>query len=125
VEAGGRTGLTTLTTAVCFVLALVVTPLILAVPAAATAPALIIVGVLMLQSVAEIDMRDFTIAAPAALTLVGIPLLFSIADGIGLGFIASAILATAVGRPRVLTVTGYVIAAIFFLQFFKVFPFGA
>ena len=104
---------------------LVVTPLILAVPAAATAPALIIVGVLMLQSVAEIDMRDFTIAAPAALTLVGIPLLFSIADGIGLGFIASAILATAVGRPRVLTVTGYVIAVIFFLQFFKVFPFGA
>ena len=109
----------------CFVLALVVTPLILAVPAAATAPALIIVGVLMLQSVAEIDMRDFTTAAPAALTLMGIPLLFSIADGIGLGFIASAMLATAVGRPRELTVTGYVIAVIFFLQFFKLFPFGA
>ena len=125
VEAGGRTGLSTLTTAACFLLALVVTPLILAVPAAATAPALIIVGVLMLQSVAEIDMRDFATAAPAVLTLVGIPLFFSIADGIGLGFIAAAILALATGRSRALTVTAYVIAVTFFLQFFKVFPFGA
>jgi AGZA family xanthine/uracil permease-like MFS transporter len=124
VEAGARTGLSTLATAACFVLALVVTPLILAVPAAATAPALVIVGVLMLQSVAEIDMRDFTAALPAALTLVAIPLLFSIADGIGLGLIASAILAVATGRPRALTATGYIIAAVFFLQFFKVFPFG-
>ena len=118
-------GLCTLTTAVCFVLALVVTPLILAVPVAATAPALVIVGILMLQSVTEIDMRDFTIAAPAALTLVGIPLLFSIADGIGLGLITAAILAMATGRPRALTATGYVVAVVFFLQFFKVFPFGA
>jgi AGZA family xanthine/uracil permease-like MFS transporter len=124
VEAGGRTGLTGLTTAACFLLALVVSPLILAVPAAATAPALIVVGVLMLQSVAEIDMRDFAVATPAVLTVLGIPLLFSIADGIGLGLIASAVLALAVGRPRALTATGYVIAAVFFLQFFKIFPFG-
>ena len=124
VEAGGRTGLTSLTTAACFVLALVVSPVILAVPAAATAPALIVVGVLMLQSVTEIDMRDFAVATPAVLTVLGIPLLFSIADGIGLGLIAAAVLAVAVGRPRTLTATGYVIAAIFFLQFFKIFPFG-
>jgi AGZA family xanthine/uracil permease-like MFS transporter len=79
----------------------------------------------MLQSVTEIDMRDFAITAPAVLTLVGIPLLFSIADGIGLGFIAAAVLAIAVGRPQELSVTGYVIAVMFFLQFFKIFPFGA
>ena len=100
------------------------TPLILAVPAAATAPALVIVGVFMLQAVVEIDMKDAATAVPAALTLVGIPLLFSIADGIGLGLMAAAVLAVAMGRPRALTVTGYVVAAVFFLQFFKVFPFG-
>jgi AGZA family xanthine/uracil permease-like MFS transporter len=125
VEAGGRTGLTGLTTAACFLLALVVTPLILAIPAAATAPALVVVGVFMLQAVTEIDMRDIATAVPAALTLVGIPLLFSVADGIGLGLIASAVLAVATGRPRALTVTGYVVALVFFLQFFKIAPFGA
>ncbi len=124
VEAGGRTGLTTLVTSACFVLALFLTPLILAVPAAATAPALVIVGVFMLQAVVEIDMKDAATAVPAALTLVGIPLLFSIADGIGLGMIAAALLAVAMGRPRALTVTGYVVAAVFFLQFFKIFPFS-
>src|SRR5213078_3234298 len=59
VEAGGRTGLTTLTTAVCFLLALFLTPLFLAVPAAATAPALVVVGVFMMQSAMEIELRDF------------------------------------------------------------------
>jgi adenine/guanine/hypoxanthine permease len=124
VEAGGRTGLTTLVTAACFVLALFLTPLILAVPAAATAPALVIVGAFMLQAVVEIDMKDPAVAVPAALTLVGIPLLFSVADGIGLGMMAAAVLAVAMGRPHALTVTGYVVAAVFFLQFFKIFPFG-
>jgi AGZA family xanthine/uracil permease-like MFS transporter len=124
VEAGGRTGLTALTTAACFIGALVFTPLILAVPAAATGPALVVVGVLMLQAVTEIDMRDVVAAVPAALTLVGIPLLFSVADGIGLGLLAFAVLALATGRPRALTATGYVVAAIFFLQFFKLPPFA-
>jgi adenine/guanine/hypoxanthine permease len=124
VEAGGRTGLTGLTTAACFVLALFFTPLILAVPAAATAPALIIVGVFMLQAVVEIDMEDAVTSMPAVLTLLGIPLLFSVADGIGLGLIASAVLALGAGRPRELTIAGYAIAAVFLLQFFKVFPFG-
>ena len=124
VEAGGRTGLTGLTTATCFVLALVATPLILAVPAAATAPALIIVGSLMLRSASEIDMRDFATAVPAVLTLVTVPLLFSIADGIGFGLIATAVLGLGTGRPRTLTVTGYVIAVAFALQFFRLFPFN-
>jgi Permeases len=123
VEAGGRTGLTTLTTAALMLFALFFTPLILIVPAAATAPALVIVGIFMMQSVTEIDMKDFTIAAPAVLTLLAIPLTFSIAEGIGLGLIAAALLALALGRPKSMTFTGYIIAAVFFLQFFHLWPF--
>ena len=75
VAAGGRTGLTSLTTAVLMLAALFLTPLILMVPAAATAPALVIVGVLMMQSVSEIDLGDFREALPAVLTLLSIPLM--------------------------------------------------
>ncbi len=124
VEAGGRTGLTAVSTAVLMLLALFLTPLILIVPLAATASALVVVGVFMLQSVTEIDMSDFRIAAPAALTIIGIPLTFSIAEGIGLGLISAALLALATGKPRGFTATGYVIAAIFFLEFFHIFPFS-
>jgi adenine/guanine/hypoxanthine permease len=124
VEAGGRTGLTTLATAVCFLLALVLTPLFLAVPAAATAPALIVVGVFMLQSAVEIDMRDFGAAAPAALTLLAIPLTFSIAEGIGVGLIAAVVVAAGTGRARTLPLFTYLIALVFFLQFFAIFPFN-
>lgn len=123
VEAGGRTGLTTTTTAVLMLLALFLTPLILVVPAAATAPALVIVGVFMMQSITEIDMGDFKTAVPAVLTIVGIPLTFSIAEGIGFGLISAALLALATGEKNRMTGFGYVIAAIFFLQFFKFWPF--
>jgi AGZA family xanthine/uracil permease-like MFS transporter len=123
VEAGGRTGLTTLTTAALMLLALFLTPLILIVPAAATAPALVIVGVFMMQSVVEIDLKDFVVAAPAVLTIVAIPLTFSIAEGIGLGLIAAAVLALGTGRPRSLTGVGYAVAAVFFLEFFRIWPF--
>ncbi len=124
VEAGGRTGLTTTTTAFLMLVALFFTPLILIVPAAATAPALVIVGVFMMQSITEIDMADFKTATPAVLTIIGIPLTFSIAEGIGLGLITAALLALALGESRKVTAFGYAIAAIFFLQFFKVFPFA-
>lgn len=123
VEAGGRTGLTTLTTSVLFLLALFFTPLILIVPAAATAPALVIVGVFMMQSVMEIDMKDFAIAVPAVLTMIMTPLSFSIAEGIGIGLICSALLAIALGRPKSFTLVGYLVAAIFALEFFHVWPF--
>ena len=124
VAAGGRTGLTSLTTAGFFLLALFFTPLILIVPAAATAPALVIVGIFMMQSVIEIDMTDFKIAAPAVLTIFAIPLTFSIAEGIGLGLVAAALLAVGLGKPKSFTTVGYIIAGIFFLQFFKIFPFS-
>ena len=123
VEAGGRTGLTTMTTSALMLLALFFTPLILIVPAAATAPALVIVGIFMMQSVIEIDMKDFAVAAPAVLTILAIPLTFSIAEGIGLGLIAAVVLAIALGRPKSMTPVGYAVAGVFFLQFFKLWPF--
>ncbi len=123
VAAGGRTGLTALTTAVLMLLALFLSPLILAVPPAATAPALVIVGIFMMQSVVEIPMDDFAAAAPAVLTIFAIPLTFSIAQGLGLGLLAAALLALARRRPRDLPPLGYVVAAIFFLDFFRLWPF--
>jgi AGZA family xanthine/uracil permease-like MFS transporter len=123
VEAGGRTGLTAITVGVLMLLSLFLAPLFLAIPAAATAPILILVGVFMLQSVAEIDFGDLHVAIPAALVIIGIPLTFSIAEGIGFGLITAALLALLAGKPRGLSVLGYVIAAVFFLSFFKLPPF--
>ena len=124
VEAGGRTGLTAVTTALLMLLALFLTPLILAIPAAATAPALVVVGIFMLQSVTEIKMDEFSTAAPAMLTILCIPLTFSIAEGIGIGLICAAILALVTGKIREFPLAGYIIAAVFFLQFFHIFPFS-
>lgn len=123
VEAGGRTGLTGLTVSVLMLLALFLTPLILIIPAAATAPALVIVGVFMLQAVTEIDMSEFKIAAPAALVIIGIPLTFSIAEGIGFGLITAALLAVFTGKPKGFSLVGYIIATVFLFAFFDIFPF--
>jgi len=123
VAAGGRTGLTALTTSALMLLALFLSPLILAVPPAATAPALVIVGIFMMQSVVEIPMDDFAAAAPAVLTIFAIPLTFSIAQGLGLGILAAALLAVALRRPRDLPPLGYAVAAVFFLDFFRLWPF--
>ena len=77
------------------------------VPASATAPTLVIVGVFMMQSIVEIDMKDFKLAAPAVLTILAIPLTFSIAEGIGLGLICASLLALALGEPKKMTALGY------------------
>jgi len=124
VEAGGRTGLTTVTTAFLLLGALFLTPLILIVPPAATGPALVLVGVFMMQSVGEINLREFKIALPAILTLIAIPLMFSIAEGIGLGLMATAVMAYGLGEKKSVTPMGYILAAFFFLQFFKIWPFS-
>ncbi len=123
VEAGGRTGLTTVTTAGFFLLALFFTPVILCIPAAATAPALVIVGIFMMQSVVEIDMVDFATAAPAVITIFMIPLTFSIAKGIGMGLISYAFLSIALGKAKNFPVIGYFFAIVFFFSFFKIWPF--
>jgi AGZA family xanthine/uracil permease-like MFS transporter len=118
VEAGGRTGLTAISTAICFLLALFLTPLILIIPAAATAPALVIVGVFMFQTVAEIKLDDFTETMPAVVTLLCIPLTFSIAQGLGLGVIALTLIALCTGKAKTLTPFTYGLALLFFAHIF-------
>ena len=85
VEEGGRTGLTGLVVAGCFLVAIFFHPVITAVPKFATAPALVIVGVLMMQNILEIDFKDFVVAVPSVLTLLVMPLSFSISEGIAVG----------------------------------------
>jgi AGZA family xanthine/uracil permease-like MFS transporter len=119
VEAGGRTGLTGATTAVLFLLALFLTPVILAIPAVATAPALVIVGIFMFQSVAEMKLDDFAEAAPIFLIIAGIPLSFSIAEGIGLGLIAYAVIRLATGRLRETSGLTLILALIFSLHLLR------
>ncbi len=92
VSEGGRTGLTGLTVAVLFAMSLFLMPLVGIVPAEATAPALIVVGILMMKSVVRIDWEDFTQSFPAFLCIVGMPFTYSIADGIAFGFISYAVI---------------------------------
>src|SRR6202166_4782481 len=100
VAAGGRTGVTAIVTGLLFVAALFVAPLVGAIPAAATAPALIIVGSLMISVVAEIEWNDPEIAIPAFLTMMTIPLTFSIANGLAFGFIGYTVLKVMRGKFR-------------------------
>lgn len=92
VEQGGRTGLVSLTTAFCFLLALLVAPIILMVPVAATTPALVLVGFFMMSEVKKIDFDDVTVSLPAFITLIMIPFTFSIAEGLGLGLVTYLVL---------------------------------
>jgi AGZA family xanthine/uracil permease-like MFS transporter len=124
VEAGGRTGLTAVWVAVLMIAALFLTPLILAIPACATGPALVVVGIFMMQSVVEIDMSRFETAAPAVVTIIAIPLTFSIAQGIGLGLICSVLISVGLGRAREIPAIGYAVAGMFFLSFFRIWPFS-
>jgi AGZA family xanthine/uracil permease-like MFS transporter len=119
IHAGGRTGLTALTTAVCFLLALFLTPLILAVPSAAVAPALVVVGLAMFQDVVELDLGDYEIAAPALVTILMMPLAFSISSGIGLGLIVLSALSLASGKRHGITLFTHGLAAVFLLHFFE------
>ncbi len=117
VAAGGRTGLTSVTTGVLFLLAVAFAPLAQAIPTAATAPALIVVGALMVGSLGEIDWSETETAIPAFLTLVGIPLTFSIANGLAFGIVSAAVLKLAKGRARPGDWLLYVLAALFVARF--------
>ncbi len=117
VSEGGRTGLTGLTVAVLFVLSLFIMPLVGIVPAAATAPALIIVGILMMKSVTKINWDDFSDALPAFLTMVMMPFSYSISDGIALGFVSYALLNVIIGRRQKTNWIVNSIAVVFVLYF--------
>ncbi|MDQ0316676.1 NCS2 family permease [Amorphus orientalis] len=117
VAAGGRTGLTSLTVAVLFALGLFFAPLAGAIPAYATAGALLFVATLMLRGLAEIDWSDPTEVTPAVVCAIGMPFTYSISDGIGLGFITYVLVKLFSGRIRDLTPFNVAIAVVFGLFF--------
>ena len=118
VAAGGRTGVTAIVTGMLFAVALFIAPAAGAIPNAATAPALIIVGSMMVAVVAEIEWSDPEIAIPAFLTMMTIPLTFSIANGLAFGFTAFAVLKVLRGKFREVNWFVYVLAGLFLLRFF-------
>ena len=117
VSEGGRTGLTAVTVAALFVLAMFLAPVAGAIPPIATAPALIIVGALMIGAVTSIKWEDMTEAIPAFLTMLAMPLTFSIANGLALGFIFYPLLKVLTGRWREANPLVYVLAGLFVLRY--------
>jgi AGZA family xanthine/uracil permease-like MFS transporter len=117
VAAGGRTGVTAITTGVLFFLAIFVAPVVGAIPDFATAPALILVGALMLGGAAKIDWEEPRVAIPSFLTIVTIPLTYSIATGLSFGIISYAALELATGRGRRQHWMLYLLAVLFLLRF--------
>ena len=114
---GGRTGLTAFSTAVLFALALFFSPIFLAIPGAATAPALIIVGVMMMPSVKTIHWDDYRKAIPAFVTIIMMPLAYSISDGILLGVISYVLCHAISGKFKEISVTMWVLAALFICKY--------
>lgn len=117
VSAGGRSGLTSATTALCFILALFLAPLFLAVPSAATAPVLIIVGLMMLKPIKDLYLNDFSESVPAFITLITIPMAYSISDGIMLGVISYTIINALCGKFRKVSVAMWVLTACFICRY--------
>jgi adenine/guanine/hypoxanthine permease len=117
VAAGGRSGVTAITTGVLFLMAMFIAPVVGAIPAAATAPALIVVGSLMIAHAAEIPWSNPLISVPAFLTIITIPLTFSIANGLAFGFVAYTVLKIARGEFRSVNWLVYVLTILFIARF--------
>jgi len=120
VEAGGRTGLTALTTGVLFLACIFIAPIAALVPAAATSAALIYVGVLMLMGLRSVDFSDLDQMVPVAIMLIGMPVSGSIGHAIGLGLIAYTVIKVFSGKAKDVSVLTYVISALFLIKFFVV-----
>lgn len=114
---GGKTGLTALATALCFGVALILSPIFLAIPVAATAPILIILGLMMFKSVTELDLEDMSEAIPGFITIILMPLAYSIADGILIGIISYVVINTICGNFKKLTPGMYILALLFILKY--------
>ena len=117
VAQGGRTGLTAFTIACCFAIALFFSPLFLSIPAAAIAPVLILVGLMMLEPVTRIPFDDFTEAIPAFICIIMMPLTYSISNGILIGMIAYVLINLVCGNFKKLTPTMYILAILFILKY--------
>lgn len=120
VSEGGRTGITSFVIAACFAVALFFSPLFLAIPGAATGPVLFIVGVMMMSPVVHIDWNDFSESIPAFVTMLLMPLAYSISDGIMLGMISYVLLNALTGRCKKISVMMWVLAVLFVLRYILV-----
>lgn len=117
VEAGGRTGMTAVVVGLCFLFAMFLTPILVIVPTLATTPALVMVGIAMLGGIRVLDWNDSVAVATAFITLITMPLAFSISAGIGLGFISFCALMILVGRWKKVSPLVYVLGILFFLLY--------
>ncbi len=118
VEAGGRTGLTALTTGIMFLLCMFIAPIAAIIPAAATSSALIYVGILMLANLKHIDFGDMTQLLPVCIMLLAMPVSGSIGHGIGLALITYSIMKLCTGKGKEVSALTYILSAIFLLKFF-------
>lgn len=118
VAEGGRTGLTALTTGILFLVSLFFAPLFLLIPGAATAPALILVGLFMMSPIKEIEFGDYTEAIPAFLTIIMMPLSYSIAEGLVFGIISYVVLKALTGKFKDITIVTWIVAILFVLKHF-------
>lgn len=118
VAQGGRTGLTAVTTAGLFFLSLFFAPIFKTIPSFATAPALVMVGLFMLESVVKINFTDFTEAIPAFLTIIMMPFAYSIAEGLVFGILSYVILKLLTGKRKDVTIVMYIVAVIFLIRLF-------
>ena len=114
---GGRSGLTAFTAAVCFAVALFFSPIFLAIPSAATAPILVIVGVFMMSPIRDIDFENYSEAIPAFITLIAMPLCYSISDGIMLGMISYVLINLICCNFKKISPAAYVLAAVFVAKY--------
>ena len=117
VGAGGRTGLTAFTTACCFAIALFFAPIFTHIPSAATTAALVIVGLMMLTPIKNIDLDDFSESIPAFLTIILMPLCYSISDGILIGMIAYVVINALCGKFKKISVAMWVLAILFIARY--------
>ncbi len=117
VSEGARTGLASVVTGILFLLSIFLSPVFCAIPGFATAPGLIYVGFLMITAVVDIDFDDMTEAIPAYLCLIGMPLFYSISEGIALGVISYVIINTVCGKTKKITPLMYVLAVLFVLKY--------
>ncbi len=117
VAAGGRTGLAALTIAILFLISLFLSPLFILIPSAATAPTLIIVGLFMISSLKDVDFDDYALSIPMFVTIIGIPLTYSIAHGIAWGIISYVFIFLLIGRIREVHPLAAILAIIFIIKF--------
>ena len=117
VNEGGRSGLTAFTTGICFLFALFFAPFFLAIPAAATAPVLVLVGLMMMSNIWKIDFFDYKESIPAFICMIFMPLAYSISDGILLGHLTYVFVNLLSGNRKNLTTGMYILAVIFLLKF--------